>query len=59
MAVVAWPVLPAASVSVTLKVSVPAGNEDRLIPVMSCVAEVSVPLPVTAVPPAELVTEYE
>ena len=54
MAVAAAPVLPAGSVKVTLKVSVPSGNEETLMPVTSCVAEVTLPLPVTAVPPAEL-----
>ena len=37
-------------------VSVPLGRVETLIPVTSCVAEVTVPLPVTAVPPALLLT---
>ena len=51
MAVAAAPVLPAALVSVTLKVSVPSGNDEILMPVTFEVAVATLPLPVTAVPP--------
>ena len=44
-------VLPARSVSVTLKVTGPSGKAERLMPVTSCVAEVTLPLPVTGDPP--------
>ena len=40
----------------TLKVSVPSDSEETLIPLMSCVAEVTVPLPVTEPVPPLLVT---
>ena len=56
VAVAAVPTFPAASVKVTLKVSVPSGSEETLMPVMSCVAEVTLPLPVTEPVPPLLVT---
>ena len=54
MAVAAVPVLPIGSVNVTLKLSVPSGNDAMLMPVTSWVAEVTLPLPVSGVPPAAL-----
>ena len=49
LVVVAAPMSPEASVKVTLKVRNPSGSEDTSMPVMSCVAEVRLPLPVTEV----------
>ena len=40
----------------TLKVSVPLDSEETLMPVTSCVAEVTLPLPVTEPAPPLLVT---
>ena len=51
MAVAAVPILPAASVKVTLKVKVPSGSAETFTPVISCAAEVTLPLPVTEVVP--------
>ena len=48
------PVLPAASVKVTLKVSVPFDSAAMSMPLTCCVAEVTLPLPVTGDPPPSL-----
>ena len=48
--------VPVPLLSVTLKVSVPSGSEETSMPVTSWVAEVTVPLPVTGVPPPSLLT---
>ena len=42
--------VPIALVSVTLKVTAPSFKDERSMPVMSCVVEVTVPLPVTGPP---------
>ena len=55
MAVAAVPV-PAVLASVTLNVRVPLGKVETLIPVTCWVAEVTVPVPVTGVPPPLLLT---
>jgi hypothetical protein len=47
VAVAAGPTFPRSLVSVTLKVSVPLLSVVTLIPVTFCVAEVTLPLPVT------------
>ena len=51
MVVAAPPVLPYWLVSVALKVRVPSGSDETLMPVTCWVAKVIVPLPVTGVPP--------
>jgi len=47
--------LPAASVSVTLKRRVPSVSAETLMPVIFWVAYLSVPVPVTGLPPPSLV----
>ena len=47
----AVPTLPAASVSVTLKVRIPSGSEETFTPATCCVAAVTLPLPLTDVAP--------
>ena len=49
--------VPAPLLSVTLYVKVPLGRLVTLMPVTCWVAEVTVPLPVTGVPPPLLLTE--
>ena len=56
MARASRPTLPAASVKVTLMVRVPYSGEDTLMPVTYCVADVTLPLPLTltTAPPLRL-----
>ena len=55
VAVAGGPGLPSASVSVKVRVSMPSPRPDRSSPVTCWLGAVIVPLPVTGVPPPELV----